>query len=77
VILTGTSPTHLRALGKRVQEELATAGIKSSHLDGQKSTNWLVIDYGNVICHAMNAESRRYYDLERLWGDAPRVEWQN
>ena len=74
VIMTGSSLNHLKALGKRIEEELIAAGTKASRVDGFGATSWLVLDYGNVIIHAMLAEPRRLYDLERLWGDAPLVE---
>ncbi len=75
VVFSGTSTNHLRALGKRIQDELSESGIKPSHVDGYQSSGWLVLDYGSVIVHAMLEESRRYYNLERLWGDAPQVMW--
>lgn len=75
VLFTGASQTHLRALGKRIEEALAAHGVKPAHVDGHQASGWLVYDFGNVIVHAMLRDSRRYYDLERLWGDAPTVEW--
>ena len=74
VIFTGSSLNHLRALGKRIEEALAQCGLKPDHIDGQKATGWLVFDYGDVIIHAMLVNTRNYYDIERLWGDAPRWE---
>ncbi len=77
VIFTGTSQTHLRAIGKRLDEELSKKGFEAERVDGRHSTNWIVFDYGNVIAHAMIEETRRFYDLERLWGDAPIINWQS
>lgn len=76
VIFSGSSQTHLRAIGKRLDEELSAHGLEAERVDGLRATNWIVFDYGSVIVHAMLEESRRFYDLERLWGDAPRVAWQ-
>lgn len=76
VILTGSSQTHLRAIGKRLEEELSKEGIKADSIDGKMSSKWIVFDYGSVIVHAMLEETRQFYDLERLWGDAPLVQWQ-
>ncbi|MGB9690680.1 MAG: ribosome silencing factor [Candidatus Sumerlaeaceae bacterium] len=76
VIFTGTSQTHLRSIGKRLDEELSKEGVEVERVDGRHSTNWIVFDYGSVIAHAMMDETRRFYDLERLWGDAPLVAWQ-
>lgn len=74
VIMTGSSQNHLKALGKRIEEVLIEAGTKASHVEGFGTTGWQVLDYGDVIIHAMLAEPRRMYDLERLWGDAPQVD---
>ncbi|MCX7625542.1 MAG: ribosome silencing factor [Candidatus Sumerlaeaceae bacterium] len=76
VILTGSSQSHLRAIGKRLEEELSKEGIEAEHVDGRTSTKWIVFDYGTVIVHAMLEETRKFYDLERLWGDAPLVHWK-
>lgn len=75
VILTGTSQTHLRALARRIEDGLRDQGIKPASIDGARTTGWVAIDYGSVIVHAMTEDSRQLYDLERLWGDAPRTEW--
>jgi ribosome-associated protein len=75
VIVTGMSQHHLRALGRRLEDQLADAGIKPLHVDGYQSSSWLVLDYGNVIIHAMLENTRQYYNIERLWGDAPQLAW--
>lgn len=76
VIFTGTSQIHLRALGTRLEKSLREIGMKPGHIDGERGTGWMVFDYGNVIVHAMLQDSRQLFDLERLWGDAPRIDWQ-
>lgn len=76
VILTGTSSIHLRALGDKIEEALKAERIKPGQIDGQRGTGWVVIDYGNVIVHAMTTEARELFELERLWGDAPRTDWE-
>lgn len=76
VIFSGTSQIHLRALGNRIEKALQELGIKTGPVDGERGTGWLVFDYGNVIAHAMLEDSRKLFDLERLWGDAPRSDWQ-
>lgn len=75
VIMTGSSQTHLRALAKRIEDQLEQAGVKADRVDGYQSAGWMVMDYGDVIVHAMLQDSRSYYDLERLWGDAPQMAW--
>lgn len=76
VVLSGTTQNHLRSLGKRIEDDLLKLGLKPGNIDGGRGTGWMVFDYGNVIVHAMTPEMRRAYDLERLWGDAPRTDWQ-
>lgn len=76
VIVTGTSQTHLRSLGKRIEDEMLKLGLKPGNVEGNRGTGWMVFDYGSVIVHAMTQDTRRMYDLERLWGDAPRTVWQ-
>jgi ribosome-associated protein len=74
VIFTGTSQIHLRALGTRIEKALKEIGIKPGQIDGERGTGWMVFDYSNVMVHAMLQESRQLFDLERLWGDAPRID---
>lgn len=76
VIFTGNSPVHLRALGDKIDEALRNLGIKPGHVDGERGAGWMVFDYGSVIVHAMTRETRQLFDLERLWGDAPRTDWE-
>lgn len=74
VIFTGTSQIHLRSVGSRIEKALKEIGIKPGHVDGERGTGWMVFDYSNVIVHAMLQDARQLFDLERLWGDAPRID---
>lgn len=76
VVFTGTSAIHLRSVGDKIEEALRKEGIKPGQVDGQRGAGWVVFDYGSVIVHAMLKESRELFDLERLWGDAPRIDWE-
>lgn len=74
VIATGSSEPHLRAISDEIQDRVREQhGLRPHATDGTIQTAWVVIDYVDVIVHVMNAEARRSYDLEGLWGDAPRV----
>lgn len=74
VLGTGTSEPHLRAIAQEVSERLRTEeGLRPRAVDGTLQTGWVVMDYYDVIVHVMRREQRRKYDLEGLWGDAPRV----
>ena len=75
VIATGNSDPHLRAIVEEI-----TSGIRRNlrlsprATDGFRSTAWVVLDYFEIIAHVMSKEVREFYDLEGLWGDAPRIE---
>jgi len=74
VVCTGTSDPHLRAIVSEITERLKTDhGIKPRARDGVGLASWVVVDYADVIVHVMKSEIRAHYDLEGLWGDAPRV----
>lgn len=74
VICSGTSQPHLKAVKREVFDQLAAAhGLKPRTTEGIPESQWLVLDYGDVIVHVMHAEKREYYALEDLWNDAPRV----
>ena len=74
VIATGTSEPHLRAIADEITGKLwEDHNLKPRAVDGTVQTAWLVLDYFDVIVHVMRADVRDRYDLETLWGDAPRV----
>ena len=77
VIATGLSVVHMTSLADRVQQRLAQRGIRLSHVEGLESTSWMLLDYLGVLVHIFAVESRNYYGLERLWGDAPVVDWKS
>jgi ribosome-associated protein len=68
VIASGTSNTHTKSLAEDVEYELEQEGIKG-RVEG-RATGWILLDYGTVIVHVFDRESREYYNLERLWSDA-------
>jgi ribosome-associated protein len=74
VIASGTSEPHLRAIMDEIADGLREEGeTKARAVDGSLAGGWLVLDFFDVIVHIMRADVRRHYDLETLWGDAPRV----
>jgi len=73
-LVTGTSAPHLRAIVDTVVERLKRdQGVRPLSFDGKTSASWVVIDYNDVIVHAMSRATRERYDLESLWGDSPRL----
>ena len=74
VIASGTSEPHLRAIVDEITDVLREEhGLTPRAIDGTLQTSWVVLDYFDVIVHIMRQETRDRYDLETLWGDAPRV----
>jgi len=74
VLASATSEPHLRAVVDEITDKLRDEhGVRPNAVDGKMPTQWLVLDYFDVIVHVMRADVRERYDLEALWGDAPRV----
>lgn len=75
VICSGTSEPHLKAIAGEIQERLKKDhGVAPHAVDGYPMSQWVVIDYGDVIVHIFHENKRAFYSLEDLWGDAPRLE---
>ena len=69
VICTGTSRTQIRALADEIEFKLEPYGIKPSHTEGADAGTWVLQDFGSVIVHLFNQESREFYKLEKLYQD--------
>jgi ribosome-associated protein len=76
VIASGTSGRHVLTLAEVVEERLAKLGRKPLRREGLEHATWVLLDYGDVVVHLFDEPTRRYYDLERLWVDAPRTEFK-
>ena len=76
VIATGTSRRQMHAVAKEVDKALKGAGSKRGGREGYDESYWIVEDYGDIVLHVFTEEARENYDLEGLWADAPRVNWQ-
>jgi len=74
VICTGKSSIQISALAKHVHTMLASTGHKPHGLEGMTDGRWALLDFFDVVVHIFKAEAREYYNLERLWGDAPQLE---
>lgn len=74
VIVTAKSRFHLKAIADEVQKVLKRETDRSIYLEGYDSPGWILCECGGVVCHLFLKEVRDFYGLERLWGDAPRVE---
>jgi ribosome-associated protein len=75
VICTGTSDRHVKTVVEEVEKALRGLGQKPVRREGEQEARWVLLDYVDVVVHVFAEEERDYYDLERLWRDAPRLGW--
>ncbi len=73
LICSGTNERQVQAIADAIQERLRERRVRALHVEGQNRAQWVLIDYGDLVVHVFQEEQRRYYALERLWGDAPDV----
>jgi ribosome-associated protein len=74
LVLTGFSTPQVEAIAEAVEEKLRQQGIHPVHREGQRGAEWLLLDYGRFLVHIFTERQRLYYDLERLWRNARRIE---
>jgi ribosome-associated protein len=74
VICTGTNSRQVQAIADGVQSTLGKAGTKPALVEGENKADWVLIDYFDFIIHVFTPATREFYGLERLWGDAERIE---
>jgi len=73
VICSGNQRRQTQAICDAIMDALARAGVRPGHVEGYERGEWILIDYSDLIVHVFTREKRDFYNLERLWGDAPRV----
>jgi ribosome-associated protein len=71
LICSGNSTTQMETIIEAIRLALKMAGIRQHHSEGTAESGWLLLDYGDVVMHVFLDETRQFYSLERLWGDAP------
>ena len=74
VIASGTNTRQVRAIADAVIDALAAKGVKPAYVEGYDRSAWILLDYFDFIVHVFGQETRVFYDLERLWGNADRIE---
>ena len=74
VICSGTNPRQIRAIADAIIESLAASGAKPAHVEGYDRSEWVLVDYFDFVVHVFAPETRLFYGLERLWGNAERIE---
>ena len=77
LICTGTSNTHVKALCDAVEKAMDEAGEPALRREGHRSGTWVLLDYGCLVVHVFTEETRQFYDLERLWSDAKKIDLES
>ena len=77
VITGGRNARQVRTIAEEIERVVADAGgPRPQRVEGLDALQWVLLDYGDFVVHVFQEEARRFYDLERLWGDVPRVAWR-
>ena len=74
VIAGGTSDVQVKAIAEHIVDELKKDGVRPEHVEGLQGGRWVLLDYVDFIVHVFHPQARDFYQLERLWGDAPQWE---
>ena len=74
ILATGGSTPQIASLAQVAEEILKSHGLMLKHTEGMRSGKWVLLDFGSVVVHLFDKESREYYNLERIWGDAKIIE---
>lgn len=74
VICSGANPRQVEAIADEVDEKLSKAGHEPSHMEGKRQSEWVLLDYVDFVVHIFSENARKFYDLERLWKTATRVQ---
>ena len=74
VLCSGNNPRQVKAISDAVEEALKAAKIRPSHVEGYDKGEWILMDYFTFIVHVFSPQMRLFYSLERLWGDAERID---
>jgi ribosome-associated protein len=76
VIITATARRQANAIASEIDQVMKKQGEAKLGLEGSEEGRWILIDYGDFVVHIFSPEYRAFYDLEEIWGDAPRLDWQ-
>ena len=78
VITSGRNTRQVKTIAEEVEAKLKSeGGISPLRVEGLGDSQWVLLDYGDLVIHVFLDETREFYDLERLWSDAPRVAWED
>lgn len=73
VICSGANTPQVKAIAEHIEHELRELGIRPIGVEGRDNAHWILLDYGDVVVHIFEEETRAYYELEKFWLDAPRI----
>ena len=71
VVCSGTNPRQIQAISDEVEQRLEQTGMRAAHIEGYRQAEWVLLDYVDFVVHVFHPSLRAFYQLERLWGDAP------
>lgn len=71
LLASGRNERQVASIADEIEEKMLEAGFKSLRREGKELARWILLDFGDLVCHVMHEEERMYYSLERLWKDAP------
>lgn len=74
VIMQANSERQVKAIADEVEEKVAAAGVQVRDIEGKNAANWVLLDFGDVVVHVFRTETRQFYNLEKLWAEAPLVD---
>jgi len=75
LICSGSSARQVQAISEEIEEQLGRHGIRLAHREGHAGADWILLDYGEFVTHIFHERARLYYDLERLWRTARRIDF--
>jgi ribosome-associated protein len=75
LLCSGRSQPQIQAIGEAIEERLRRQGVRLAHREGKLGTEWVLLDYGEFVVHIFSERARQYYDLERLWRTAERLDF--
>jgi ribosome-associated protein len=77
VLVTGTSRRQMHTVADEIEHALEDLGDLRLGIEGYDQSRWILLDYGDVVVHVFDKEAREFYELDQLWADAPRVDWES
>lgn len=77
LVCSGATDRQVKAVVEGITDRLRDRGVRALRREGERELRWVLLDFGDVVCHVMDADERDYYRLESLWKDCPAVPWQD